>query len=126
MTQPGIEPTTSCTRGECSTTRPPGAVAQMWITLAKETCVKYRITENELTGSNLQKDMIIRERVASTFKGKINRDRKDKSKIQYLMMGMEDWKPHRRARYMRKLNREDCSPIFICLFVCSNHINVPV
>ena len=85
---------------------------KMWITNTKETCIGYRIREEDLTGPKAETERTIIENVEKTFKKRIEENGNNKSKVQYLKQGIGDWKPGVRAAYMEKLNRDDSSTIF--------------
>ena len=85
---------------------------QMWIHHARETCKKYNITEEDISGTKRKTYSIISQKIKAGYQNKIDREGIHKSKVKYLQEGAGSWEPNVKRQYMKKLNRNDCSTIF--------------
>ncbi len=65
-----------------------------------------------MNGTRNKTKKIILEKIKPGFKTKIDHDGKEKSKVQYILKGMKEWKPIDRVQYMSKLTRKQVSILF--------------
>ena len=54
----------------------------------------------------------VRKKIQDHFKEKINEASTQKSKVKYLLEGIKEWNPGKRAQYMNQLTRKQVSRIF--------------
>ena len=87
-------------------------ITRGWQQTTNQTSQKLQIQPQQEADPNNNQNSEIDEKVAIYFKQKITDDSQGKSKVQFLLSGINTWTPGNRAEYMNKLNRNECSAIF--------------
>ena len=82
-----------------------------WKETTDKTLKELNISE-ALTGKKDTVKRKIKQKTMQYFKSKIEKDGENKSKVKYLLDGIQDWKPCNRQKYMMKLSRINASTIF--------------
>ena len=70
------------------------------------------IDEADMKGEKTTVKHRINNKIKEWFKERIEKESKNKSKVQHLMEGIKNWEPQKRANYMKKLTRPQASTIF--------------
>ncbi len=70
------------------------------------------ITNEDIVESTYKSKRKVRKKTMEYFKKTIEKEGKDKSKVQYLLEGKSEWKPGKRPEYMNKLTRNQVNLVF--------------
>ncbi len=70
------------------------------------------ITNEDIVESTYKSKRMVGKKTIKYFKKTIEKEGKDKSKVQYLLEGKPVWKPGKRPEYMNKLTRNQVSIVF--------------
>ncbi len=73
---------------------------------------KIGISNEDIVESTYKSKRIVRKKTMEYFKQTIEKEGKDKSRVQYLLEGKPEWKPRKRPEYMNKLTRNQVSLVF--------------
>ena len=83
-----------------------------WKELTDQYKTLAQVDENDLVGEPNTVKKKVKSKILQYFKGKINSDSTDKSKVRHLLEGKIDWNAGIRPKYMNELSRERASTIF--------------
>ena len=83
-----------------------------WAQTTEQIKAELQIHENDLNASRATVKKSINKKAMTYFQQKITQEGKDKSKVQHLLSGRENWQPGKRPEYMNKLTRKQASTIF--------------
>ncbi len=88
-------------------------IKQSWKEQNKTIKQKYEIHDNDLTDNKMGTNKNITPKFLQKFQHDINDKAKDKSKIQFLLEGLNNqWTPNKRPAYISNLTRTQASTIF--------------
>ena len=66
----------------------------------------------DMIGSRETTKKMVKKRVEEKFKKNMTETASEKSKVQHLLTGINDWQPNKRPKYMMELTRREVSAIF--------------
>ena len=83
-----------------------------WAEETKKTKQELGIDEGDMKGEKTTVKHRVNNKIKEWFKERIEKESKNKSKVQHLLDGIKNWEPQKRANYMKKLTRPQASTIF--------------
>ena len=87
-------------------------VQKSWKNTTKSLMETLKLPENTLQRKKADQKRLIKNATTKNMKQNIEEEGKEKSKIKFLLDGIEKWEPGHQPMYMNKLNRHEVSTMF--------------